>query len=60
MTTERRCARCNSANIEKGRARDGRRAYRCQCGNIWTEGMQGRKKQYSVQRQSYQFAREAR
>lgn len=51
------CDGCRSSDIEKGRAFDGRRAYRCRnCQNIWTNGMQGRKKKYSKQRQSYQFA----
>lgn len=48
---------CNASNPEKGRAMDGRRAYRCRsCGSEWTEGMQGRAKQYSKQRPSNQFA----
>ena len=35
---------------------DGRRAYRCTCcGNIWTEGLQGRQRKYSEQRPGYQF-----
>ena len=48
---------CGCNRFEKGRAMDGRRAYRCkQCGSIHTYGMQGRKKTYSQQRESYQFA----
>lgn len=51
------CSYCFTPHPEKGRAFDGRRAYKCkQCGNIWTEGLQGRKKQYSSQRYGYQFA----
>lgn len=51
-----RCSNCKHYGIDKGRAFDGRRAYRCQkCGYIWTEGMQNRKKQYSTQRSGYQF-----
>lgn len=52
----RRCLVCQTPKPEKGRAMDGRRAYRCACcGNVWTEGMQGREKQYSEQRPGYQF-----
>lgn len=51
----RKCAVCGSSNIDKGRAFDGRRAYRCQCGNVWTEGMQGRARAYSRQRMGFQF-----
>lgn len=51
------CAVCKTPKPDKGRAMDGRRAYRCKnCGNVWTEGMQGREKKYSEQRDSYQFA----
>lgn len=51
------CPKCNHKGIDKGRAFDGRRAYRCrQCGYDWTNGLQGRKKQYSNQRMSNQFA----
>ena len=51
------CAKCGNRRPEKGRALDGRRAYRCQsCGETWTEGMQGRSKKYSKQREGYQFA----
>ena len=53
----RQCASCKTENPEKGRAFDGRRAYRCKCcGKIWTEGLQGREKKYSEQRHGYQFA----
>lgn len=53
----RRCAVCQTPKPDKGRAMDGRRAYRCKsCGNVWTEGMQGREKKYSTQRDGYQFA----
>lgn len=51
------CAVCQTPKPDKGRAMDGRRAYRCKsCGNVWTEGMQGREKRYSNQRDGYQFA----
>lgn len=51
------CAVCQTPKPDKGRAMDGRRVYRCKtCGNIWTEGMQGRKKKYTKQRDGYQFA----
>ena len=50
------CDRCKQPNPDKGRAFDGRRAYRCvQCGHEWTEGLQGRLKKYSKQRQGFQF-----
>lgn len=53
----RRCAYCQTTNPDKGRAVDGRRAYRCKCcGSIWTEGMQGREIKIQKQRLSYQFA----
>ena len=49
--------RCKGKHIEKGRAADGRRAYRCGfCGTIWTNGLQGRKRKYAKQRSGYQFA----
>lgn len=52
-----RCANCGRDHIDKGRAFDGRRAYRCRCcGLVWTEGMQGRAPRYSAQRMGYQFA----
>lgn len=48
---------CGCKKFDKGRAFDGRRAYRCKsCGNIHTYGLQGREKKYSNQRESYQFA----
>ena len=51
------CSKCNSGvKPYKGRAFDGRRAYMCpNCGNVWTYGMQGRAKKYSLQRQGNQF-----
>lgn len=53
----RNCSVCITGNPEKGRAFDGMRAYRCKCcGNVWTEGMQGREKRYSPQRHGYQFS----
>lgn len=50
------CKNCNQkSNIDKGRAVDGKRAYKCNgCGHIWTNG-KGRKEIYSIQRMSYQF-----
>ena len=52
-----KCSHCNSTYTDRGRAFDGRRAYRCKvCGNVWTMGMQGRAKKYSPQRQGFQFA----
>ena len=54
---ERRCPICKTENPDKGRALDGRRAYRCKnCHHEWTEGMQGRKKRYSIQRNRNQFS----
>lgn len=54
---ERRCPTCRVPKPDKGRAFDGRRAYRCvSCGTKWTEGSQGRGKKYSPQREGYQFA----
>ena len=48
---------CGCDKYEKGRAFDGRRAYRCKgCGSIKTFGMQGRERKYSIQREGYQFA----
>ena len=53
----RRCDTCQTPNPDKGRAFDGRKAYRCKCcGRTWTEGMQGKQKEYSEQREGYQFA----
>lgn len=47
---------CGSIYFDKGRAFDGRRAYRCKgCGKIHTCGMQGRTQKYSNQRFGYQF-----
>lgn len=52
----RKCDNCSHTGIDKGRAFDGRRAYRCQkCGNEWTEGMQGRERKHSKQRMGSQF-----
>ena len=52
-----KCSNCNHSGVDKGRGFDSRRAYRCQnCGNTWAEGMQGKVKSYSKQRQGYQFA----
>ena len=43
----RKCSSCKSKDIDKGRGFDGRRCYRCNnCGQTWSEGMQGRKKKY--------------
>ena len=51
------CGHCNQPRPKKGRAFDGRRAYRCaNCGNTWTNGLQGRERKYSPQREGYQFA----
>ena len=48
---------CGSRKVDRGRAADGRRAYRCRvCGATWTSGMQGRRQQFSDQRPGYQFA----
>jgi transposase-like protein len=53
----RRCPICHSTSLDRGRAADGRRAYRCRaCGHAWTEGMQGRERRYSEQRPGDQFA----
>ncbi|MDD5589154.1 MAG: hypothetical protein PHP92_03820 [Candidatus Nanoarchaeia archaeon] len=53
-----KCPNCKKLNkVDKGRAMDGRRAYRCKiCGKVWTEGLQNRKQKYSSQREGYQFA----
>lgn len=52
-----KCDNCNHPRPDKGRACDGRRAYRCpQCGNTWTRGLQGRRQRFSPQRESNQFA----
>ena len=51
------CGHCRQPGPKKGRAFDGRRAYRCgNCGNTWTDGLQGRERNYSPQREGYQFA----
>ena len=51
------CSICKHPEPDKGRAFDGRRAYRCpKCGNTWTCGLQGRKQRFSKQREGYQFA----
>ena len=43
-----KCDNCNHPRPDKGRACDGRRAYRCpQCGNTWTRGLQGRRQRYT-------------
>lgn len=56
MKNKRVCIICKVSNPDKGRAFDGRRAYRCKCcGNTWTEGMQGRTRRYSKQRMGDQF-----
>lgn len=48
--------KCGSKYLDKGRAFDGRRAYRCKvCETVWTYGMQGRERDYSPQRQGNQF-----
>ncbi len=51
-----RCCRCEQRQMfDRGRAFDGRRAYRCQgCGNVHTKGHKG-KRRYSVQRMGHQF-----
>lgn len=50
------CSNCGHCRPDKGRAMDGRRAYRCpSCGHQWTYGLQGRKRQYSPQRIGNQF-----
>lgn len=50
------CPTCRTPNPDKGRAYDGRRAYRCtKCGNSWTEGMQGCEKKFNKQHANYQF-----
>lgn len=52
-----KCPKCQCTEIDKGRAFDGRRAYRCKsCKNEWTNGLNGRKQRYSIQRMSNQFA----
>ena len=52
----KRLCTCGCARADKGRAMDGRRAYRCRaCLSVWTEGMQGREQRYSQQRIECQF-----
>lgn len=52
-----KCRICNSKFPSKGRAWNGRRAYRCNsCGNTWTFGMQGRIPKYNPQGTGFQFA----
>lgn len=54
---KRTCPSCKHPGIDKGRAMDGRRAYRCQsCRYVWTEGLQGRTKTFVEQRVGFQFA----
>jgi hypothetical protein len=57
LTNFKLTCKCGNTNhIDKGRACDGRRAYRCPiCENIWTMGTFGRNPSYSVQRPSFQF-----
>lgn len=44
------CDKCRAADVEKGRAVDGRRAYRCRaCGCVWTDGLHGRPRRYNPQ-----------
>lgn len=52
------CEQCNErVEVDKGRAIDGRRAYRCKnCRQVWTVGLQGRKPTYNKQRIGIQFA----
>lgn len=57
MNTQEKCPKCNHPNPDKGRAFDGRRAYKClQCGNEWTNGLQGRQQRFSPQRLTNQFS----
>lgn len=51
-----KCDNCQTKKPLKGRAFDGRRAYKCtSCNNIWTNGMQNKDKIYSSQRDGFQF-----
>lgn len=51
------CDNCRHPRADKGRAVDGRRAYRCRnCRTVWTRGLQGRARQYNEQRRGVQFA----
>lgn len=57
MKNKRQCPSCFCDKLDKGRAFDGRRAYRCKkCNHVWTEGMQGREQKFHSQRLSFQFA----
>lgn len=50
------CPGCRAPRPDKGRAFDGRRAYRCRaCRKTWTEGLHGRARRYSPQRLGDQF-----
>ena len=51
------CRNCHFPYPDKGRALDGRRAYRCSnYGTEWTNGLQGGERKYSHQRNGNQFA----
>lgn len=51
---KRVCPVCGKAHLEKGRAADGRRAYRCLvCRHVWTDG--ATRKKFHTQRVGYQF-----
>ena len=53
----RTCPQCRAVDFDKGRAADGRRAYRCQtCRCVWTEGLQGKTPSYSALWLGYQFS----
>ena len=57
MNNNRACSNCLTPDPERGRAWDGRRAYKCKCcGRVWTEGLQGKNKKSNKQRVGYQFA----
>lgn len=56
MSKEVKCPRCNHPKPERGRAFDGRRAYRCpRCDNQWTMGLQGRQQKFNPQVDTNQF-----
>ncbi len=56
MKINKNICSCGCKQYDKGRAFDGRRAYRCKsCGGIHTAGMQNRNKKYSQQREGNQF-----
>lgn len=56
MKYDDECGNCHKRVVDRGRAFDGRRAYRCTlCGMTWTCGLQGRVQQFSSQRVGYQF-----